>query len=178
MKPVTLADFRRSTQFALKIRERTAHYASRDTAYYAVRAMLLFALGALLWLDSPALATALAVTGTLYTVWWSASLALRASVFAQDFVRELSDDERAKAAGAWAWLSYLRSVMTVRFVGLSAGMTALPALKLLWTGHSSPTQGLHWVVLDSCVLNIILFSVARSFTLVSPLLKKLMTAPQ
>lgn len=178
MKPVTLADFRRSTQLALKAQEHTAHYASRNSAYYAVRTVLLALLGALLWLDSPAFATALSATGTLYTVWRSAMLALNASVFAKDFVRELPEQERARAAAAWAWQSYLRSLMNARFIGLSAGMAVVPSLTFIWTGVPSPARGLHWIVLDSCVLNFILFAMARSYTLVSPLLKKLVFAPR
>jgi hypothetical protein len=173
MNNATLTDFKRATGSAIEVQARTAHYAARTPAFYLVRLLLASALGGLIWLDSPYLAAAISVTGILYSGWHSLRLALFAARYAEDFVIELSERERLAASLAWSWLSYLRCVNDLRFIGLNVGMTAMPALVFIWTGQSTTQRGMHFVVIDALALSVILVGLSRSGTLVSPLLKKL-----
>ncbi|KWU26407.1 hypothetical protein [Burkholderia cenocepacia] len=173
MHEATLADFRQATQTALTVQSVTAHYALRTPAFYIARICLFYLLGAITWVISPHPAAAIAVTSILYSVWHSFALALYAKRFAKGFVIQLSEEDRVTASRAWDWLSYLRSVRDVRFLGLTVGMSATPALTSIWSGHPVSNQGLHFVVLDACAMSAILVCLARTRTLVAPLLKRL-----
>ena len=173
MNNATLTDFKRATDSAIEVQARTAHYAARKPAFYLVRLLLASALGGLLWLDSPAVAAAISITGILYSAWHSLRLALFASRYAKDFVGELSERDRLIAGQAWSWLSYLRGANDVRFVGLNAGMAAMPILVTVWTGLADAERGLHSVVVDAFALSFILVGLSCSGAWVSPLLKKL-----